>query len=706
MRRTIFLLAMLLAPLFRAQAENIVFPRNRSGIVDITLPPYNADKTGKTDATKAINDAFAATNAWRTIYFPNGTYTVSNTLSFPTCVSLGCNGVTIGATGPIVQGQSRKGTVIRLLDGTFTNAASPRPVLYTGEGVAQNFNRNVHNITINVGRNNPGATGVYFYSNNLGLMAQVDIISEDGQGAVGLDLGTGEQGPCMVSEIYIRGFRTGIRNNALNLVTCSRITLEGQTLYGLNNESLYLAVDSLTSANSVAAVRNAGDLTLVNARLIGGSAGVAAIQNSGQLFARGVTTQGYQRALSSTRGTNVSAGASFQEFSTALAQSLFPSPAVSMNLPVRYPPDPGWDDTILWANALIYKGGVGTITLSDAQALQKALDDTAKTIVLLPFAKQFSINDTIYVRGRTKRIVGTSGSISGTGAIVVLDAPGAAPVVKFEKIGSVPIIQRCSRTVVVESFRGRVFALGSGDLFVTDITTHGDLLSMLVCTNPSARVWTWQFDAECGRYAADYYGLEVSAGRVWVFGWKSEGKGMKLRATGGIVEILGFQQYNNSWNTGMSGVPMFTISNTQFSLGGMSQLNFNYEYFSTLVRETRGGVTKDFNRTQNPGGYSLPLYTGYDSSQVLSIATAPRIAPVGKTVGTSMIGRVLRITGANGGSETPSAMLLDARGRTVRSARPSAGELMFDATALPAGVYQLIVRHSGMRESRAVALYR
>lgn len=181
---------------------------------------------------------------------------------------------------------------------------------------------------------------------------------------------------------------------------------------------------------------------------------------------------------------------------------------------------------------------------------------------------------------------------------------------------------------------------------------------------------------------------------------------MKLRATGGIVEILGFQQYNNSWNTGMSGVPMFTISNTQFSLGGMSQLNFNYEYFSTLVRETRGGVTKDFNRTQNPGGYSLPLYTGYDSSQVLSIATAPRIAPVGKTVGTSMIGRVLRITGANGGSETPSAMLLDARGRTVRSARPSAGELMFDATALPAGVYQLIVRHSGMRESRAVALYR
>jgi hypothetical protein len=128
--------------------------------------------------------------------------------------------------------------------------------------------------------------------------------------------------------------------------------------------------------------------------------------------------------------------------------------------------------------------------------------------------------------------------------------------------------------------------------------------------------------------------------------------------------------------------------------------------FSTLVHETRNGVTRNFMNTQNPSGYNLPLYTGYDSSMVLSIAAAPRTVPVGNAVAARMIGRMLRITGAHGGLETASAMLLDARGRTVRSARPAAGALMLDATAVPAGAYQLVVRHGTAQESRAVAFFR
>lgn len=106
--------------------KNYVYPADVKGIVDVTKPPYNCDNTGKTDCTKALRaaiddifkeyyDAFCATvkkldampgkEAWigfeirrvngkrcivwpeklpmsKIIYFPNGTYLVSDTISY------------------------------------------------------------------------------------------------------------------------------------------------------------------------------------------------------------------------------------------------------------------------------------------------------------------------------------------------------------------------------------------------------------------------------------------------------------------------------------------------------------------------------------------------------------------------------------------------------------------------------------------------
>lgn len=50
-----------------------------AGSIDVTQSPYNADKTGATDSTTAIQNAiFAAQKTDGTVYLPAGTYTVSN----------------------------------------------------------------------------------------------------------------------------------------------------------------------------------------------------------------------------------------------------------------------------------------------------------------------------------------------------------------------------------------------------------------------------------------------------------------------------------------------------------------------------------------------------------------------------------------------------------------------------------------------------
>jgi F5/8 type C domain/Pectate lyase superfamily protein/Abnormal spindle-like microcephaly-assoc'd, ASPM-SPD-2-Hydin len=64
-----------------------------SGYINATQPPYDADKTGKTDSTTAIQDAINAAQAAGTgVYLPRGTYLVS--------APLNVNDVTVTGAGP------------------------------------------------------------------------------------------------------------------------------------------------------------------------------------------------------------------------------------------------------------------------------------------------------------------------------------------------------------------------------------------------------------------------------------------------------------------------------------------------------------------------------------------------------------------------------------------------------------------------------
>ena len=102
------------------RAQGIRYPAD-AGLIDVTQAPYNADKTGATDAAAAIQQAlldYGSTT--RTLCFPNGTYKISKPLAF-------------NYAWLSLQGESRDGVILRLPDATpdFDDKTKPKAVLST-----------------------------------------------------------------------------------------------------------------------------------------------------------------------------------------------------------------------------------------------------------------------------------------------------------------------------------------------------------------------------------------------------------------------------------------------------------------------------------------------------------------------------------------------------------------------------------------------
>jgi len=596
---------------FGVLATEYVFPAG-ANVIDISKAPYSCDRTGKTDVsaalTKALGDDSRDLFGWGCpiVYMPNGTYLVRNTVQwrFPPY-----------SVGPHLVGQSRSGVVIKLAKGTWPLGNENKAVIKTGEGVAQNFNRGLCNLTVLVDSNNAGAFGVYWYGNNQSLMSDVDIISADGKGLQGLHLGQwqltngGEQGPCMARRIYIKGFGIGVFSSALNSVTLSEIRLEGQWKQGVYVEKDPCYIDGLITNDTCVALWAAGPTVLTNAVLNNGGTSQFGIRVVGQkiFYCADVTSTGYRSAIVSSYNNPTTAVSSIGQFTPTPAVTLFPSPAKSIHLPTKYAPDVAWEsDMSKWASVEDYKTGGRT----DAQALQAAIDDPAKTTICLPRTKTYTINQAVHLRGNISRLIGTGGTLNGPGGSLIVD-DGAAPVVILQKIGNnlndFPIIKNTTRTVVIESgLAGPIRVQAGGETYITDVVVS------LEVDHPQAKVWAWQFNAE----GSGDDNLIVRSGTVRIFGWKDEGTGQPMHCLGGTTEILGFIEYSSS--ASHDGLCLMEVANANVSVAVMSQLNWTSAYYSLLVRETRSGTTKTLMSTANSNGNNISLYTAYDSASVQS----------------------------------------------------------------------------------------
>ncbi len=332
--RLLHLLAAAALAIGPASAADVVYPAaafnqtitaSRAGIVDITQPPYSADKTGATDSTAKITQAIAdllanhgAKPAQRmTIYFPSGTYAVSNTLDWVYTAS----GTLTNQTRLVFQGQNRDTTVLKLQDNAtgFTNSATTKPVIKTeslsgGTGGGNNaYDNSVLDLTVDLGSGNAGAVGIDFHNSNTGSLRNVLVRASGASpvGYAGVTLARAWPGPGLIKGLEVQGLNYGIviSHNQYGM-WLENITLSNQSVAGILNNANVLAIRKLTSTNAQPALRQASTdclTVLVDSTLSGGSPTNNAIENGGSLIVRNTTTSGYALAVNNTVGTGIDA---------------------------------------------------------------------------------------------------------------------------------------------------------------------------------------------------------------------------------------------------------------------------------------------------------------------------------------------------------------------------------------------------------------
>lgn len=651
-----------------ALAERVRFPED-SGVLRVTdFGAVPDDGQDDTEALQRVLDAHPSGN--HVFYFPSGRYLISRTLR----VALD-DGVT---KRNILQGEDRDQTVLQLIDGSGHDDA----VIDFRAGPAQFFRNAVRNLTIDLGRGNPEATGLKFNASNQGTVSDVTIRSSDG-GRVGLDLRhSDEVGPLLVRDLSIEGFEVGIWTGWQTASqTFVDIELNGQSRFGWVNEaSQSVFVERLRSRNAVPAIWNArwglpgdgqGKFVLIDAMLKGveGAGERAAITNGKSMYVRNVRTPGYGRPLASRqrgfRGNGSLDGEVIEEYWANGAgedrrggpRELFNSPNRSLGLPIREAPVqtidtefPNWDGPHR-------HGGRSGDRIDDTAALQAACDSGATTIYL-PRGR-WRLDGDVKLGGGVQRVIGCEAIFEGEGSLIIAEDASTPLVIERLQGGGITYRHASRRTVVFRHLLGWTYEStveNPGDVFIEDVVG-----APVVFRNQ--RVWARQLDIEGDIEARA--GIEAKivndGGDLWLLGFKTEDDGAHvLTRHGGRTELLGALHVGASTEG-----PRFITEEASFSAavakGG-----------SDRIQETRGGVTRE-GRLGN-----VDLYAAFVAKSVATIEMDNR-----DTSSIERVGRWDEVTPPPGGFI----------GADLLRAKPdSASRITFAPTIARRGRYQVALR--------------
>ncbi len=630
---------------------SLILPGPRGFALEYAPPPGSKWINVRTDLGlrgDGVTDDTAALLAYSpesphhagTLYFPNGTYLFRDTLY-------------LGNKRLVLQGESRDGVVLRLMDGApgFGDPEKPKPfVSYNlafmdqSGNMGQAFKNSMFNMTLEVGAGNPGAVALHYLNNNQGTVANVRIRSLDPEGAgrAGLGLVGNWPGPALITGLEVEGFDYGIWSTIGQYgITFEHIRLRGQRLAGIRNRGQALFIRGLVSDNTVPALINTDPTTnvvLVDSELRGGAPGANAVENwqlepnprwtfgamTPGLFVRNVRVEGYGRGLVSRGGgeEQVANGPMIEEFVSRPPQTLGHAASRSLDLPWEDAPrvDPG--DPSDWVNILDFAdSAVGKDAERDwSPAIQAAIDDGAE-VIWFPM-DNYPVRGGVEIRGRVRAFMGMDSTISTQNwpdpelplfrfgkdaAEVVLfdrinDNYGRAPV-RFEHAKASTLI---IRNALIGGYRNTV---PGGRVFLYDVCgSRWDF--------DRQDVWARQLNAESSpKRDPESFNVRVRGGRFAVLGIKTEYGNTVLEARDGAkVEVLGGWSYH----TGKVG---YLNDRSDMSLAGI--LTSNGWFTEALVREMgKDGATRSLRPEigkdqQNVDGsfrkYGtlVPLYLGH-----------------------------------------------------------------------------------------------
>ncbi len=295
------------------------YPEHLRVIVDVTKPPYSADNTGRTDCTEALRRAYndlmlediaafrvtydklanapAGESTYigfqsrntpkkfnvsfsedlppaKILYFPKGTYLVSDSIVYQTRESrkYHMDRFYFELNRNIhFEGESREETVIKLQDHSKGfEYGQIRPIISfilrpetIVEHIANNAMLNtLKDLTIDCGVGNPGAVGVKYYANNSGRIENVTVRSSDPthDGFAGLWMTGGCIGA--INDVEIDGFDYGVLIQHGEREIYERITLKNQRIYGFFlNQFTGVLKDVCNSSNVPTVVCDAASYT-------------------------------------------------------------------------------------------------------------------------------------------------------------------------------------------------------------------------------------------------------------------------------------------------------------------------------------------------------------------------------------------------------------------------------------------------------------
>ncbi len=536
-------------PVPRVGPESVHVPED-AGLANIKTD-YGAKGDGKTDDTAAIRRAVAENlGRHRTLYFPPGVYVVSEPIDWKNekgewHAFLTWQGAGMGQTfiylrpGSVAFGSADKPRAVTS-SGSIPGMGGSNPV--TGAG-NRGHNNYIMDMTFVVGEDNPGAVGVDFNASNTGAMENVRIVAL-GDAADGLRL-TRAVGCLLIKNVEVHGFNTGVRlGGDLYGSTLTNIHVQGQQQFGLVNEGHTVALQGLTSINTVPAVRSvgatghfteAGLLVMIDSSLTGGSPEHAAIENSTALVARNISVGGYGVAVK--QGDEVAVGATrVDEYVWPKPMSLFDAPGKTLNLPVVDVPKVVGVPASAWVSVADFGAEVESKE-DQGPAIQKAIDSGAK--VLYVPRGSYRVSGTVTVRANVQRLIGYQSWWLGSEG----DAPDRGTL-RFENTQPVAFERFNFRPTNVEIATDQPVVLRHM-MGLPETTLVHDRASVFSENTVGGRIalregqaWrAWQLNIEVGAPPAM---VENHGGTFWVLGYKTEKGNTVLRTTArGESEILG-----------------------------------------------------------------------------------------------------------------------------------------------------------------------
>lgn len=434
--------------------DNFIFPYDLEGLVDVTKPPYNADNTGKTDCTKAlcqaIDDIFLeykrafdktvekvnnteGDEVWigfeirrvdginciiwpeklppsKIIYFPNGTYLVSDTISYSLehfrnifnnvpYLEMNCRLRLIG--------QSMEGVTIKLQDNCKGfEYGNDRPVISFMRGEASNISMTnmIENFTIDIGKNNPGATGVVHFANNTGAARNLRIISSDDKfrGSAGFEIIHDKASACIADNIEVIGFDYGFKvTPQTHFAFFEHIKAKNQKRAGFFVGDTIVSIHDYESENACPALRCTGfdgHTVCIDGKFKGTTNNDFAVRHEfGTLYLRDIKIENYFHSMFGYCAGYVD-GDILEYSSHGSVTGLDKGEALTLNLPIENTPHLPWEAPEKWVSVNSF-GAVGDGKTPSADAIQKAFNSGASTIFFQPgnylIDKQITVPETV-----------------------------------------------------------------------------------------------------------------------------------------------------------------------------------------------------------------------------------------------------------------------------------------------------------------------